>query len=578
MKYTVTLTVPDGADTDESALRKLAVQEIARLQKSQPHGKAGSRIQNTSGNQAGKNLQGNGRITEKDISAFVFRKKSLDARRNQIKTVFRYDVYTNGDKPDDAEGAMRPWLDVNGLHQAGRQGGGKSENDGRQEPRQVVIIGDGPAGLFAALRLLEDGIKPVIIERGPEASQRKRDIADISRTGSVHADSNYCFGEGGAGTFSDGKLFSRSNKRGNIDKILQIFAFHGAQASITTDAHPHIGTDRLPAIIGAMNETIRSHGGEVHFNTRCDRLITENNRVTGVSCIDTLTGSRSKYRGKAVILATGHSAPDIYEMIAAANPAALEAKTFAAGVRVEHPRELIDRIQYHGRERGEDLPAAEYRLTTQVDGRGVYSFCMCPGGLVVPSASAPGGVVVNGMSPSSRNARWSNAAIVVELRPEDFSATDPLSGLRFRTQIEQKAYAAAHESASGANPQAAPAQRLVDFLEGRLSSSLPESSYTPGLVSARLDLILPEHISRRLKQAFRDFDRNMHGFICEEALLIAPETRTSTPVRILRDKETRESPILKGLYPAGEGSGYAGGITSSAMDGESAAALVSGLV
>lgn len=574
MKFSVTLTVPDGADASESALKKLAVQEIMRLQKNQTHNKAGGRLQDTVAGKAGKNLQGSARITEEDISAFVFKKKSLDARRNQIKTVFRYDVYTNGDKPDETDGILRPWLDVRGDH-AGKQNAGQSENEERQEARQIVIIGDGPAGLFAALRLLEDGIKPVIIERGPEASQRKRDIADISRTGSVHADSNYCFGEGGAGTFSDGKLFSRSNKRGNIDKILQIFALHGAQASITTDAHPHIGTDRLPAIIGAMNETIRSHGGEVHFNTRCEKLLIEDSRVTGVSCIDTLTGSRSEYRGKAVILATGHSAPDIYEMIAAANPAALEAKTFAAGVRVEHPREKIDRIQYHGRERGADLPAAEYRLTTQVDGRGVYSFCMCPGGLVVPSASAPGGVVVNGMSPSSRNARWSNAAIVVEVRPEDYGATDALAGLHFRTQLEQAAYAACHEGKSaGANPQAAPAQRLVDFLEGRLSSSLPESSYTPGLVSARLDLILPGHISRRLKQAFRDFDRNMHGFICEEALLIAPETRTSTPVRILRDKETRRSPVLKGLYPAGEGSGYAGGITSSAMDGEATAALI----
>ena len=674
MKYSVTLTVPDGADTGEAALKKLAVQEIARMQKNAPHNKTGSRFQGSStsassspaGNKAGKNFQGTGaRITEKDISAFVFKKKSLDARRNQIKTVFRYDVYTDGDQPDEDENGMRPWLQA-------------------RQDKQVIIIGDGPAGLFAALRLLEDGIKPVIIERGPEASQRIRDIADISRTGSVHADSNYCFGEGGAGTFSDGKLYSRSNKRGNISKVLEIFAFHGARATITTDAHPHIGTDRLPAIIGAMNETIRSHGGEVHFNTRCVGLLTESAatpasastpdskagvgsqgssggiRVTGIVAEDTLTGRRTEYRGEAVILATGHSAPDIYEMLAAVHPASLEAKTFAAGVRVEHPREMIDRIQYHGRERGEDLPAAEYRLVTQVNGRGVYSFCMCPGGLVVPSASAPGGVVVNGMSPSSRNARWSNAAIVVELRPEDYAqafesapdnkaadrsqgtaAPSPLAGLRFRTQLEQAAYAACHggapafESAAGTkaethlqdthtaafkgeaankagerfqdtraaedaftadsagkanicrqgtaplngvNPQAAPAQRLTDFLESRLSDSLPESSYTPGLVSARLDLLLPEHISSRLKQAFRDFDRNMHGFICKEALLIAPETRTSTPVRILRDKETLESPVIRGLYPAGEGSGYAGGITSSAMDGERAGALVSGLV
>ncbi len=416
MKYSVTLTLHDGADMSEGALKKLAVQELARQHV---------------------------RITAKDISAFVFKKKSLDARRNQIKTILRYDVYTDGDKPDTADGVLRPWKQV------------------KQADKQVIIIGDGPAGLFAALRLLEDGIKPVIIERGPEASQRKRDIADISRTGSVHADSNYCFGEGGAGTFSDGKLFSRSNKRGNIDKILAVFAFHGAQPSITTDAHPHIGTDRLPAIITAMNETIRSHGGEVHFNTRCTAFIIEENNVKGVSCVNTLDGSRTDFTGNAVILATGHSAPDVYEMLAAANPASLEAKTFAAGVRVEHPREMIDRIQYHGRERSGDLPAAEYRLVTQVDGRGVYSFCMCPGGLVVPSASAPGGDVVNGMSPSSRNARWSNAAIVVELRPEDYAVpdtadpADALSGLRFRTQMEQAAYAACHEGASAVESTAA---------------------------------------------------------------------------------------------------------------------------
>ena len=598
MKYTVSFNCTPEEEKNTALLKKKALKELKKK---------------------GEN------IAENDISAFVFKKKSIDARKRDIKLFLRYDVYTNGDSPEtDSEENFKPcW---------------KNAANGKN----VLIIGAGPAGLFAALTLLENGLKPIIIERGPETSQRKRDIADISRTGVLNSDSNYCFGEGGAGTFSDGKLFSRSGKRGNIGRILQILVFHGADPKILTDAHPHIGTDKLPQIIDNIKRTIINYGGEVLFNTRCTELLTESVgaaadgthhcKFHGVKVVDTHTGEERVINGDTLILACGHSAPDIYRMIAAVDNRALEAKTFAVGVRVEHPREVIDKIQYHGRERGEVLPAAEYRLTAQVDGRGVYSFCMCPGGLVVPSASAPDGIVVNGMSPSSRNAHWSNAAIVVECRPEDYAAWgegegDPLAGLNFRTQIEQAAKKAATfapkatydsttagdareaavasasapiadeaQSANTAqsalvadmaqpapdktptNPQTAPAQLLVDFLEGHRSIELPRTSYTPGIVSVNLDEVLPEHISKRLKEGFRVFDKQMKGFICKDALLIAPETRTSTPVRILRDAKTLESPCIKGLFPAGEGSGYAGGIVSSAMDGENSAKAIVGVV
>ncbi len=492
----------------------------------------------------------------------VFVKKSIDARHGKIKICLRYRIYI-GEKPEDEEAQVPEWKKADGKH-------------------SVIIVGLGPAGLFGALRLLEKGIKPIIIERGLRTGDRKKDIAAISTKGMLDENSNYCFGEGGAGTFSDGKLYTRSNKRGNIGKILKIFVEFGADDAILTDAHPHIGTDRLPMIINAMRDKIIELGGEIHFCTRCTGFEIDPEskksgkvKITGVHVENTKDGSTSTLKAQAVILATGHSASDMYEIIAKIAPQALEAKTFAAGVRVEHPRELIDAIQFHGEKMKQ---AAEYRLTAQVDNRGVYSFCMCPGGFVVPSATSPDEIVVNGMSSSARNSQWSNAAIVVETRPEDISpefkkqAEDAgcpaLAGLFWRTWLER-------ETARHGKAQSAPAQRLTDFLEGKESTDLPKSSYTPGLISSRLDQWLPEQIRYRLQAAFREYDKNMKGFVCPDALLIASETRTSTPVRINRDKESCECCEIAGLYPAGEGSGYSGGIVSSAMDGERVCAALS---
>lgn len=494
----------------------------------------------------------------------VFVKKSIDARHGQLKLHLRYKVYI-GEKTQSA-GEWKPlWKSCEG---AGVE-------------RTVIIVGAGPAGLFGALKLLENGIKPIIIERGVQTSQRRKDIALISTRGVVNGDSNYCFGEGGAGTFSDGKLYTRSNKRGDIGGVLRVFNYFGADEKILTDAHPHIGTDRLPQVINAMRDKIIALGGEFYFNTRVTNLLVEDGCVKGVETESVENGENRQFHGAAVLLATGHSASDIYEMIAKVAPSALEAKTFAAGVRVEHPRTLIDAIQYHGQGASSGLGAAEYRVTTQVDGRGVYSFCMCPGGFVVPSSSGPDEIVVNGMSAAARNSKWSNAAIVVEIRPEDIpqkfhdaaakTGCPQLAGLLFRTEIE-------HLTAANGKGQAAPAQRLIDFLEEHISDTLPATSYTPGIVPSELGSWLPSHISERLKKGFVEIDRNMHGFICPEALMIAAETRTSTPVRILRYKESFECTHLKGLYPAGEGSGYSGGIVSSAMDGENSCSHITQVI
>ncbi len=538
MNKNVTVTVSPEDEGNQDLIKRLAVAELARLGVT---------------------------ARESDITELVFRKKSIDARRGRVKIHLMFEAWI-GEKPrsQGASGGFAPaWIKADPA-------------------KRVVVVGSGPAGLFAALRLLESGVTPIVVERGVSAADRKRDIANISREGKINPDSNYCFGEGGAGTFSDGKLYTRSNKRGDIGRILSIFNHHGADEAILTDAHPHIGSDRLPAIVGRMRETIRSWGGEVRFGARCASIAVKEGPA-GPRAAGIVTDSGETIPADAVILATGHSATDVYEMIAeldalraADAPRALEAKTFAMGVRVEHPRELIDKIQYHGRDRSDVLPAAEYRLVAQAEGRGVYSFCMCPGGLIVPSATEDTGIVINGMSPSSRNARWSNAAIVVETKPEDVPAEfrklrdgrdDALAGLRYRTWLEE-------EAKKQGEGQKAPAQRLVDFLAGKDSKTLPECSYSPGIVASRLDRWLPEQIRDRLAEAFEEFGKNMRGFVCEEAVLVAPETRTSSPVRILRDPKTLESPAIAGLYPAGEGAGYAGGIVSSAMDGERCADAV----
>lgn len=479
----------------------------------------------------------------------------------------------------------------------------------------AVVVGAGPGGLFAALRLIELGIRPIVVERGRDVRSRKKDIARISREHVVDPESNYSFGEGGAGAFSDGKLYTRSKKRGSVEKVLRVFCQHGAQTDILVDAHPHIGTDRLPRVIENMRETILRCGGEVHFQTRMVELLTDGDSVVGCRCLrsrcdttayttetDDASGVGSteevEFLGP-VILATGHSARDVYRMFAARG-FAIEAKGIAVGVRLEHPSQLIDQIQYHSRQgRGQWLPAAEYAFVQQVQDRGVYSFCMCPGGFVVPAATGPEQVVVNGMSPSHRAGRWSNSGMVVEVRPEDLvnlqfndlrldesslSATlseevqssnrQILSVLSFQEHLERLAWQ------QGGRRQTAPAQRMADFVNGRLSAELPESSYAPGLVASPLHFWLPKPIASRLQEGFKAFGRKSQGFLTNEATVIGVETRTSAPCRILRDAETLQHVVLKGLYPCGEGAGYAGGIVSAAIDGErcaeSLAAFIAG--
>lgn len=426
-------------------------------------------------------------------------------------------------------------------------------------PSQAIIVGAGPAGLFAVLRLLEHGIRPIILERGKDVDSRRKDMAAIARENRVDPDSNYCFGEGGAGAYSDGKLYTRSKKRGSVDRVLAALYRHGAPEDILVDAHPHIGTDRLPEVIKAIRHTIIRHGGEVHFNARVTSLLMNGGEVIGA-----VTADGTEYHGP-VILATGHSARDTYEMLMRQG-IAIEPKGIAVGVRLEHPQALIDSIQYHNPEgRGKYLPAAEYSMLTRVDDRGVYSFCMCPGGFIIPAASGPGQLVVNGMSPSSRGTKWANSGMVVEVLPEDVeSATpdDPLKMMKFQAEIEARFY----EDAG--NTHNAPAQRMKDFTESRPSKDLPATSYAPGIHTARVDRLLPEGIARRLQKGFIDFGRKARGFLTNDAVLIGCETRTSSPVRVTRDPETLSHIAIKGLYPCGEGAGYAGGIVSAAIDGE----------
>ncbi|MDD4636164.1 MAG: FAD-binding protein [Bacteroidales bacterium] len=425
--------------------------------------------------------------------------------------------------------------------------------------KQVIVVGAGPGGLFAALRLIEGGMKPIVLERGQDVHERRKDIAQISREHQVNPESNYSFGEGGAGAFSDGKLYTRSKKRGSVDRILNIFCDHGADTHILIDAHPHIGTDKLPGVIENMRKKILDRGGEVHFKTRVDALCIKKNCVTGV-----ITSDGKEYTGP-VILATGHSARDVYRWLHAAE-VEMESKGIAVGVRLEHPQAIIDAIQYHNPAgRGAYLPAAEYSYVTQVRDRGVYSFCMCPGGVVVPAASGPEQVVVNGMSASSRGSRWANSGMVVEVRPEDVAVygNDPvLSVLQFQEELERLSWI------NGGRRQTAPAQRMGDFINRRNSANLPDSSYTPGVVSSPLHFWMPEFVANRLQQGFSHFGTTSRGFLTNEALLIGVETRTSAPIRILRDKDTLCHIRLQGLYPCGEGAGYAGGIVSAAIDGE----------
>ena len=462
-------------------------------------------------------------------------KRSIDARQRTIYVNLKVRLYVNELPADDAF-VRTNYNDVS-------------------EGQQVIVVGAGPGGLFAALRLIELGLRPIVLERGKDVHERKKDLALISRTQQVDEQSNYCFGEGGAGAYSDGKLYTRSKKRGNTDKILNVFCQHGASTAILADAHPHIGTDRLPQVIEAMRNTIISHGGEVHFKTQMTQLLLEGNRVVG--CV---AGER-EYLGP-VILATGHSARDVYRYFAK-QKIEIEPKGIAVGVRLEHPSQLIDQIQYHRKEgRGQWLPAAEYSFVTQVDGRGVYSFCMCPGGFVIPAATGPEQVVVNGMSPANRGTQWSNAGMVVETRPEDIEGDDVLKVMHFQELMERVCWQQANMK------QTAPAQRMADFVNGRLSFDLPRSSYAPGLVSSPLHFWMPRAVATRLKEGFLTFGRQAHGFLTNEAVMIGVETRTSSPLRILRHAETLQHVRLEGLFPCGEGAGYAGGIVSAGVDGE----------
>ena len=510
-------------------------------------------------------------------------KRSIDARQRTIFVNLKVRAYIN-EFPQDDQYIHTEYPDVS------------------SRPR-VIVVGEGPGGLFASLRLIELGYRPIVLERGKDVRERKKDLSNITKTQKVDGESNYCFGEGGAGAYSDGKLYTRSKKRGSVVKILNVFCQHGANTNILADAHPHIGTDKLPRVIENMRNTIIKCGGEVHFQTKMIRLILESegkltapdaaagDRVIGVEAVNLATGAEETYRGP-VILATGHSARDVYRYLASAK-IDIEAKGIAVGVRLEHPSQLIDQIQYHNKSgRGKYLPAAEYSFVTQVDGRGVYSFCMCPGGFVIPAATGPEQLVVNGMSPSNRGTAWSNSGMAVETHPEDvaqfvkehqaiieqtemkaqqndslFNLHSSLQMMYFQQIVEKQCWQ------QGNMKQTAPAQRMADFVNNRLSYDLPKSSYAPGIISSPLHFWMPSFVSKRLQEGFRTFGKNAHGFLTNEATLIAMETRTSSPVRIIRDRETLQHVRIQGLFPCGEGAGYAGGIVSAGVDGERCAEM-----
>lgn len=498
-------------------------------------------------------------------------KRSIDARQRTIFVNLKVRAYIN-EFPQDDQYVHTEYPDV-------------SSNP------CVIVVGEGPGGLFASLKLIELGYRPVVLERGKDVRERKKDLSNITKTQKVDGESNYCFGEGGAGAYSDGKLYTRSKKRGSVDKILNVFCQHGANTNILADAHPHIGTDKLPRVIENMRNTILQCGGEVHFQTKMTRFVLEGDKVIGVEAVNLQTGAEENYRGP-VILATGHSARDVYRYLASSK-IEIEAKGIAVGVRLEHPSQIIDQIQYHNKNgRGKYLPAAEYSFVTQVDGRGVYSFCMCPGGFVIPAATGPEQLVVNGMSPSNRGTAWSNSGMVVETHPEDvapfvkdhqavleeielrrqedsslFTPHSSLQMMYFQEILEKQCWQ------QGNMKQTAPSQRMADFVNNRLSYDLPKSSYAPGLVSSPLHFWMPSFVSKRLQEGFKTFGKNAHGFLTNEAILIATETRTSSPVRIVRDRETLQHVRIQGLFPCGEGAGYAGGIVSAGVDGERCAEM-----
>lgn len=484
------------------------------------------------------------KVSPKRITHHVIKNRSIDARGKKVKINLRIKVWI--DQQPKAEPKLEFYY--KDVHNA----------------QPVIIVGAGPAGLFAALKLLEFGLKPVIIERGKDVTARKRDIAAIHKNEALNPDSNYGYGEGGAGTFSDGKLYTRSKKRGNIKNVLDVLVHHGADKNILVNTHPHIGSDKLPGIIRSIRKMIIEYGGEVHFNTALKNILLKDKKVAGIE-----TRNGDKIEAQALVLATGHSARDVYQMLNQLG-IKLEGKSFAMGLRIEHPQELIDSIQYSCPVRGPYLPAATYSLVEQIEGRGVYSFCMCPGGIIVPASTSPDEMVVNGMSPSNRNTRWANSGIVVEIRQQDINPAldNPMKGLEYQQRFEKLSFT------HGGQGQIAPAQRMVDFVEGKLSSAISHSSFRPAVKSSDLYQWIPEHMNQRLKQGLLSFGQKMKGYYTNEAVLIGVESRTSSPVRIPRDKETLQHPQIEGLFPCGEGSGYSGGITSSAIDGENSAQKV----